>query len=110
MFACFPHPEPAEDAVAWVSRASAENSIANVVIDIERHQAIPINDVMVQIHASGFVPTELTRPSTWTDRALSREDSRIFAIVSAQRWFYPQSESSGRMTPARSCGRVTSVK
>jgi NADPH:quinone reductase-like Zn-dependent oxidoreductase len=31
-----------------------------------------INDVIVQIHASGFVPTELTWPSTWTDR-LGRE-------------------------------------
>src|SRR5215813_276879 len=27
-----------------------------------------INDDIVQIHASGFVPTELTWPSTWTDR------------------------------------------
>jgi len=27
-----------------------------------------INDVIVQIHASGFVPTELTWPSTWIDR------------------------------------------
>jgi NADPH:quinone reductase-like Zn-dependent oxidoreductase len=27
-----------------------------------------INDVVVQIHASGFVPDELTWPSTWTDR------------------------------------------
>ena len=27
-----------------------------------------INDVIVQIHASGFVPTELTWPSTWADR------------------------------------------
>jgi NADPH:quinone reductase-like Zn-dependent oxidoreductase len=27
-----------------------------------------INDVIVQIHASGFVPTELAWPSTWTDR------------------------------------------
>jgi NADPH:quinone reductase-like Zn-dependent oxidoreductase len=27
-----------------------------------------INDVVVEIHASGFVPTELTWPSTWTDR------------------------------------------
>ena len=27
-----------------------------------------INDVIVQIHASGFVPDELTWPSTWTDR------------------------------------------
>lgn len=28
-----------------------------------------INDVIVQIHASGFVPTEMDWPSTWTDRA-----------------------------------------
>src|ERR1700752_1322347 len=27
-----------------------------------------INDVIVEIHASGFVPTELEWPSTWTDR------------------------------------------
>jgi NADPH:quinone reductase-like Zn-dependent oxidoreductase len=30
--------------------------------------AAAINDVVVEIHASGFVPTELTWPSTWTDR------------------------------------------
>src|SRR3954471_24397543 len=28
-----------------------------------------INDVLVEVHASGFVPTELAWPSTWTDRA-----------------------------------------
>ncbi|MGO4590422.1 NADP-dependent oxidoreductase [Paenarthrobacter sp. 2TAF44] len=28
-----------------------------------------INDVIVEIHASGFVPTEIQWPSTWTDRA-----------------------------------------
>jgi NADPH:quinone reductase-like Zn-dependent oxidoreductase len=28
-----------------------------------------INDVIVEIHASGFVPTEMEWPSTWTDRA-----------------------------------------
>jgi len=27
-----------------------------------------INDVLVQVHASRFVPTELEWPSTWTDR------------------------------------------
>lgn len=27
-----------------------------------------INDVIVQVHASGFVPDELTWPPTWTDR------------------------------------------
>src|SRR3954464_3140766 len=27
-----------------------------------------INDVIVEVHASGFVPTETAWPSTWTDR------------------------------------------
>ena len=36
---------------------------------VERPAPRPaINDVVVQVHASGFVPTELTWPSTWTDR------------------------------------------
>jgi NADPH:quinone reductase-like Zn-dependent oxidoreductase len=35
----------------------------------ERPQPEPaINDVVVQVQASGFVPTELEWPSTWTDR------------------------------------------
>ncbi|MDW5328796.1 NADP-dependent oxidoreductase [Plantactinospora sp. KLBMP9567] len=35
----------------------------------ERPEPEPaLNDVVVQVHASGFVPTELTWPSTWTDR------------------------------------------
>src|SRR2546421_7371480 len=36
-----------------------------------------INDVVVQVHASGFVPTELAWPSTWTDR---RERDRTPSI------------------------------
>src|SRR3954466_749419 len=36
---------------------------------VERPQPqAAINDVVVQVHASGFVPTEMTWPSTWTDR------------------------------------------
>ena len=27
-----------------------------------------INDVIVEVHASGFVPTEMEWPSTWVDR------------------------------------------
>src|ERR1700760_349802 len=30
--------------------------------------AAAINDVVVEVHASGFVPTEMQWPSTWTDR------------------------------------------
>ena len=36
---------------------------------VERPEPVAaINDVVVQIHASGYVPTELAWPSTWTDR------------------------------------------
>src|SRR5690349_10901601 len=36
---------------------------------VERPQpSAAINDVVVQVRASGFVPTELEWPSTWTDR------------------------------------------
>ena len=36
---------------------------------VERPEPKPaINDVVVQVHASGFVGTELAWPSTWTDR------------------------------------------
>ena len=31
-----------------------------------------INDVIVRIHASGFVPTEMAWPSTWTGRRRAR--------------------------------------
>jgi NADPH:quinone reductase-like Zn-dependent oxidoreductase len=37
---------------------------------VERPEpAVAINDVVVRVHASGFVPTEMEWPSTWTDRA-----------------------------------------
>src|SRR4051795_13634783 len=36
---------------------------------VERPEPLAaINDVVVQVHASGFVPTEMAWPSTWTDR------------------------------------------
>jgi NADPH:quinone reductase-like Zn-dependent oxidoreductase len=36
---------------------------------VERPEPEPaINDVVVQVHASGFTSSELTWPSTWTDR------------------------------------------
>jgi NADPH:quinone reductase-like Zn-dependent oxidoreductase len=37
------------------------------LVERPRPQAA-INDIVVQVHASGFVPTELEWPSTWTDR------------------------------------------
>ena len=48
-----------------------------------------INDVVVQVQASGFVPTELTRPSPGSSQsaAPSRRESRSSTITSSQcRW------------------------
>src|SRR6187399_1149493 len=50
-----------------------------------------INDVVVQVHASGFVPTELEWPSTWTDR-LDRDRTpsipghELAGVVTALGW------------------------
>src|SRR3954466_12750092 len=44
---------------------------------VDRPEPQPaINDVVVRVHASGFVPTELTWPSTWTDR-LNRDRTPV---------------------------------
>src|SRR3954453_2442672 len=53
--------------------------------------AAAINDVIVEIHASGFVPTEMEWPSTWTDRRnLDRRPSipghELAGVVTALGW------------------------
>src|SRR3569832_2823731 len=42
--------------------------LAGMKLTVRPEPAAAINDVVVQVHASGFVPTELEWPSTWTDR------------------------------------------
>jgi NADPH:quinone reductase-like Zn-dependent oxidoreductase len=45
---------------------------------VERPEPKPaINDVVVQVHASGFTSGELTWPSTWTDH---RDRNRTLTI------------------------------
>ena len=52
---------------AIVVRDQAEGTAGMKLV--ERPEPQPaINDVVVQVHASGFVGTELAWPSTWTDR------------------------------------------
>src|SRR4051812_17877181 len=43
--------------------------MAGLTLTDRPEPAAAINDVIVQVHASGFVSTELGWPSTWTDRA-----------------------------------------
>jgi NADPH:quinone reductase-like Zn-dependent oxidoreductase len=41
---------------------------AGMTLEERSEPRAAINDAIVQIHASGFVPTEMSWPSTWTDR------------------------------------------
>src|SRR5262249_33531364 len=52
---------------AIVVRARAAGTAGMTLVERPEPQAA-INDVVVQVHASGFVPTEMAWPSTWTDR------------------------------------------
>ena len=52
-------------AIVVTERAAGTGGMK--LVDRPEPQA-SINDVVVRVHASGFVPTELTWPSTWTDR------------------------------------------
>ena len=78
------------------------------------------NDVLVEVHASGFTPGELTWPGTWTDR-LGRDRTpsipghEVAGVVSAlgygtrglsvgQRVF-GLADWTSRRHPGRVCGR-----
>jgi NADPH:quinone reductase-like Zn-dependent oxidoreductase len=52
-------------AIVVTDRAAGTGGMA--LVERPEPQAA-INDVVVRVHASGFVPTELAWPSTWTDR------------------------------------------
>lgn len=56
---------------AIVVTSQAAGTVGMKLVDRPEPQAA-INDVVVRVHASGFVGTELAWPSTWTDR-LNRE-------------------------------------
>ncbi|MGA8246538.1 MAG: NADP-dependent oxidoreductase [Nocardioides sp.] len=53
-------------AVVVTDRAAGA---AGMTLTERPEPAAAINDVLVRVHASGYVPTELAWPSTWTDRA-----------------------------------------
>ena len=68
--ACFPEPTP--HTRRWTMKAivvtdRAARTAGMKLVDRPEPQAA-INDVVVQVHASGFIWDEQTWPSTWTDR------------------------------------------
>ena len=62
---------------AIVVTDQAAGTVGMTLVERPEPQAA-INDGVVEVHASGFVPTELTWPSTWTDR-LDRDPERAHA-------------------------------
>ena len=52
---------------AIVVTDQAAGTAGMTLVELPEPQAA-INDVVVQVHASGFTSGELTWPSTWTDR------------------------------------------
>src|SRR3954469_11113636 len=72
--ACYAHNDIPDSRDRWRCRMKAievtdqaAGTAGMKLVERPEPQAA-INDVVVQIHASGFVPTELEWPSTWTDR------------------------------------------
>jgi NADPH:quinone reductase-like Zn-dependent oxidoreductase len=57
-----------------------------------------INDVVVQVHAAGFVNTELEWPSTWADRAFRDRTPSILGheLAGADRLTAPWCRSQAR--------------
>ena len=46
-----------------------EAGVAGLSLTDLAHPEAASNDVVVRVHAAGFIPTELDWPDTWTDRA-----------------------------------------
>ena len=59
------HSEVPDEAIVVTDEAAGT---AGMTLVERPEPPAAINDVIVEIHASGFVPTEMAWPSTWTDR------------------------------------------
>jgi hypothetical protein len=99
---------------AVVVMDQAAGTAGMTVVERAEPQAA-INDVVVQVHASRFVPTELTWPSTWTDRLDRDRTPRFPALrVVRDRGRTPMRSSTPRTawlsaerdTPTRFAARV----
>ena len=55
--------------VKAIIASDAAAGAAGISLAERGEPAAAINDVIVEVHAAGYVPTELGWPSTWTDRA-----------------------------------------
>src|SRR4051794_40052689 len=72
--ACYAHDDIPDSGYRWRCRMKAivvtdqaAGTAGMKLVERPEPQAA-INDVIVRIHASGFVPTEMAWPSTWVDR------------------------------------------
>ena len=52
-----------------ITVSDREAGVAGMSLTDLPHPEAASNDVVVRVHAAGFIPTELDWPDTWTDRA-----------------------------------------
>src|SRR6187549_2563764 len=52
-----------------ITVSDREAGVAGLSLTDLPHPEAASNDVVVRVHAAGFIPTELDWPDTWTDRA-----------------------------------------
>ena len=52
-----------------ITVSDREAGVAGLSLMDLPHPEAASNDVVVRVHAAGFIPTELDWPDTWTDRA-----------------------------------------
>src|SRR3954451_7016586 len=62
-------PSEEETAMKAIVVADQAAGAAGMTLTDRPQPAAAINDVVGQVHAAGFVSTELEWPSTWADRA-----------------------------------------
>src|SRR5262249_35124077 len=84
-----------EETIPMKAIVVTDQAVGTAGMKLAERPAPPaaINDVIVQIHASGFVPTELAWPSTWTDR---RDRDRTPSIPGHELEWSPLSATARR--------------
>src|SRR3954463_10807980 len=90
------HQDSTEEAVPMkaIVATDAVAGTAGLALAERPEPQAAINDVVVEIHASGFVSTELAWPSTWTDRR-DRDGHRRSPGTSSPGWS-PRSATARR--------------
>ena len=69
-----------------ITVSDREAGVAGLSLTDLPHPEAASNDVIVRVHAAGFIPTELDWPDTWTDRAGRDRTQSVPATICPGSW------------------------